>query len=412
MQAEIITIGDEILIGQIVDSNSAWMAKELNKNGISIAKIASISDQQSEIVAALQDSLERVPLVFITGGLGPTNDDITKKTLSDYYGMSLIQDDALYEKIKLRLEKYGIPMNRFNREQALIPDKARILLNNFGTAPCMWFEKDGKVAISMPGVPFEMKGIMINEVIPAIKAKYNSLSIFHKTIMVQGIGESVLAEMLSEWEANLPQSIKLAYLPSPGLVRLRLSTRGENKQILELEIEKQVAALQEIIPNNIFSLEDLPMELVVADLLMKKNCSVGAAESCTGGYIAHLFTSHAGSSDYFMGGVVSYSNEAKQNILHVKESDLLKHGAVSKAVVEQMAEGARQILNVDYAIATSGIAGPDGGSDEKPVGTIWIAVASEKGIVSEKLQLYKIRERNIRAASLKALNLLRIQLLK
>jgi len=411
MQAEIITIGDEILIGQIVDTNSAWMAKELNKIGISITKISSISDQQSEIVAALNNAQERVSLVFITGGLGPTNDDITKKTLSDYYGMSLIQDDELFEKIKLRLEKYRIPMNRFNREQALIPDKAKIIPNNFGTAPCMWFERDGKVAISMPGVPFEMKGIMENEIIPELRERYHTSSIFHKTIMVQGIGESVLAEMLSEWEANLPQSIKLAYLPSPGQVRLRLSTNGVNKQILKMEIERQVAALQEIVPKNIFSLEDLPMESVVSELLIKKGCSVGTAESCTGGYIAHLFTSHAGSSTYFKGSIVSYSNEVKQNLLKVKESDLITHGAVSKQVVEQMAIGARKTLNVDYAIATSGIAGPDGGTEDKPVGTVWIAVASETDVITEKLELYKIRERNIRAASLKALNLLRIQLL-
>ena len=411
MQAEIITIGDEILIGQIVDTNSAWMAKELNKIGISITKISSISDQQSEIVAALNNAQERVSLVFITGGLGPTNDDITKKTLSDYYGMSLIQDDELFEKIKLRLEKYRIPMNRFNREQALIPDKAKIIPNNFGTAPCMWFERDGKVAISMPGVPFEMKGIMENEIIPELRERYHTSSIFHKTIMVQGIGESVLAEMLSEWEANLPQSIKLAYLPSPGQVRLRLSTNGVNKQILKMEIERQVAALQEIVPKNIFSLEDLPMESVVSELLIKKGCSVGTAESCTGGYIAHLFTSHAGSSTYFKGSIVSYSNEVKQNLLKVKESDLITHGAVSKQVVEQMAIGARKTLNVDYAIATSGIAGPDGGTEDKPVGTVWIAVASETDVITEKLELYRIRERNIRAASLKALNLLRIQLL-
>ena len=383
------------------------MAKELNQIGINVEKISSISDQESEIVDALNKSLERVSLVLITGGLGPTNDDITKKTLSDYFGMKLIRDDQLYEKIKERLARYNIPMNRFNREQALIPDRARIIPNNFGSAPCMWFEREGKVVISMPGVPFEMKGIMQNGVLHALKERFSRPSILHRTVMVQGIGESVLADILREWEENLPENIRLAYLPSPGQLRLRLSISGQNKEELKKIIDEQVALLEQIIPENIFGFDDESMEVAVAKLLLEKNLTVGTAESCTGGYIAHLITSHAGSSAYFKGSIVSYSNDIKEKLLNVNASDLEKYGAVSQQVVEQMAEGARKALNVDYAIATSGIAGPDGGTEEKPVGTVWIAVAGKDQIISEKLNLYKVRERNIRVSALKALNLLR-----
>ena len=407
MQAEIITIGDEILIGQIVDTNSAWMAKELNAIGINVSKITSISDQKDDIVSSMQQAMDRVSLVLLTGGLGPTNDDITKKTVSDFFGMRLVQDDLLYAKIKERLEARGIPMNRFNEEQALVPDQARIITNNYGTAPCMWFEKEGKLVISMPGVPFEMKGIMKDTLLEALTKHFSTPEILHKTIMVQGIGESVLAEMLEEWEANLPSCVKLAYLPSPGVLRLRLSLRGEDRKELENIVEEQIASLLEIIPENIFGFDDQPMELAVAKLLSEKGKTVGTAESCTGGNIAHLFTSHAGSSTYFKGAVVAYSNEIKERVLNVSASDLLEFGAVSQQVVEQMAQGARELLNVDYAIATSGVAGPDGGTDEKPVGTVWVAVAGPGYLGSTRLELYKNRERNIKISSLNALNALR-----
>ncbi|MDE5416534.1 competence/damage-inducible protein A [Labilibaculum sp. DW002] len=407
MQAEIITIGDEILIGQIVDTNSAWMAKELNAIGINVSKITSISDQKEDIVSSMEQAMERVSLVLITGGLGPTNDDITKKTLSDFFEMALVQDDLLYERIKERLAARGIPMNRFNEEQALVPDRARIITNNYGTAPCMWFEKEGKVIISMPGVPFEMKGIMRNGLLGNLTTHFSTSEILHKTVMVQGIGESVLAEMLEEWEANLPTCVKLAYLPSPGVLRLRLSLIGEDRKELERIVEEQTAKLIEIIPENIFGFDDQPMELAVAKLLSDKGKTVGTAESCTGGNIAHLFTSHAGSSIYFKGAVVAYSNEIKESVLKVNADVLLKFGAVSQQVVEQMAMGVRDLLNVDYAIATSGIAGPDGGTDEKPVGTVWVAIAGPDHLSSTKLDLYKNRERNIKVASLNALNMLR-----
>jgi nicotinamide-nucleotide amidase len=410
MQAEIITIGDEILIGQIVDTNSAWMAKELNKIGIDVNRITSISDQKEEIVNAVSNAMQRVPLVLMTGGLGPTNDDITKKTLSDFFGMQLVKDEQLYKKIEERLARYGIPLNEFNREQALIPDQAEIIPNELGSAPCMWFEKNGSVLASMPGVPFEMKGIMQNGLIKKLREHFQTPEIIHKTIMTQGIGESVLADILKEWEGNLPSCAKLAYLPSPGQVRLRLSLRGTNRKELEENIEKQVALLYDLIPENIYGFDDEPIEKIVAKLLEEKKASMATAESCTGGYIAHLITSHAGSSAYFKGSVVSYSNEIKENLLGVSPEDLEKYGAVSQEVVEQMAIGVRDKMNVDYAIATSGIAGPDGGTEEKPVGTVWIAIAGKDFVKSEKLKLYKVRERNIKASALKALNFLRINL--
>ncbi|WP_282125127.1 competence/damage-inducible protein A [Marinifilum flexuosum] len=412
MQAEIITIGDEILIGQVVDTNSAWMAKELSKYGIGVSKITSISDEADDIVKTIEAAMKRSPLVLMTGGLGPTNDDITKKTLSDYFGMKLIQDDELYQKIQDRLAKYGIPMNRFNREQALIPDRARIIPNDFGSAPCMWFEKDKRILVSMPGVPFEMKGIMQNGLIPAITDHFVTSEIVHKTIMTDGIGESVLAQMLSDWEGNLPQDMKLAYLPSPGKVRLRLSITGDSKPELEKMVDAEVQKLKKILPDNIFAYDDIAIEERIAELLLEKGKTLGTAESCTGGYIAHLITSHAGSSAYFKGSVVSYSNEIKENVLGVNSKDLEEFGAVSQEIVEQMATGARKVLNTDYAVATSGIAGPDRGTDEKPVGTVWIALAGDFGVRSEKLELYKVRERNIKVSAFKVLNLLRKELEK
>lgn len=406
MNAEIITIGDEILIGQIVDTNSAWMAKELNAIGINVSKITSISDQKEDIVSSLEQAIKRVSLVLITGGLGPTNDDLTKKTLSDYFNMELVQDPQLYSKIKDRLAKLNIPMNRFNVEQALVPNKAKIIPNNFGSAPCMWFQENGKHTIAMPGVPSEMKGIMKSELLSQLQEQFQSTFIEHQTIMTQGIGESVLADLLANWEDNLPNAIKLAYLPKPGQVRLRLSAKGDNKEQLQSQLNQQVKLLQQIIPNNIFALNDTPIEHNVAQLLKHKKQNLATAESCTGGYISHLITSQSGSSLYFKGSIVAYSNEIKQQVLKVKTADLEQYGAVSQQVVEQMAQGAKQLMNTDYAIATSGIAGPDGGTKEKPVGTVWIALATPTKVISEKLQLSKSRERNIKLSALKVLHLL------
>lgn len=407
MKSEIITIGDEILIGQIVDTNSAWIAKKLNNIGVEINRIVSISDNKNEIVTALNGALNRCDLVLITGGLGPTNDDITKMTLADYFGMELIENKALYKKIEARLQQYNIPMNKFNTEQALVPNRATIIPNNYGTAPAMWFEKNGKVVVSMPGVPGEMKGIMQEELLLKIANSFTTSNILHQTIMTEGIGESVLAEKLSNWENNLPSNIKLAYLPKAGQVRLRLTAVGADKTMLRQLINNELEQLKQIIPNNIFATSDKDMEVLVADLLQQNNFTVATAESCTGGYLAHLFTKQAGCSAYFKGSIIAYANSVKQNLLGVDIADLKQYGAVSKQVVEQMALGAKNALDVDFAMATSGIAGPDGGTAEKPVGTIWIAVAGKFGVKSELLNLYQARDRNIRGASLKVLNLLR-----
>ncbi len=411
MQAEIITIGDEILIGQIVDTNSAWMSKELNDIGISVNRITSISDTKEAIVSSLEEAMSRVDLVLMTGGLGPTNDDITKKTLSDYFACELIQDDGLYAKIEERLARYKIGMNAFNREQALVPDGARIIANNFGTAPCMWFTKDDKHVISMPGVPFEMKNIMESEVLPKLSEEFDCPSVLHQTIMVQGLGESVLAEMLQDWEAKLPTVVKLAYLPSPGVVRLRMSLIGDDEAELKAIVEEQIEGLKIILGERIFAFDDEQIEKVIANLLLDKKKTLATAESCTGGNMAHLLTAMAGSSAYFKGSVVAYSNEVKANVLGVNSNSLEEFGAVSQEVVEQMASGVLKTIGTDYGIATSGIAGPDGGTEEKPVGIVWIAVASKDQVISEKFVFSKERGRNIRMASLAGFNMLRKMIL-
>ena len=407
MQAEIITIGDEILIGQITDTNSAWMARELNQIGVYVAQITSISDDKQAIIEAVDRALSRYSLVLITGGLGPTNDDITKKTLCDYYGTELVRDDKILAMINDRLTRRGVPMNELNCDQALVPKDCDVIANNYGTAPGMWFERDNRVLVSMPGVPYEMKGLMRDVILGRIAKKFIRESIIHKTIMVQGLAESVLAMRLSEWEMALPQCVKLAYLPSPGVVRLRLSLQGADEQELEKIAHEQISKLQLIIPEHIFGYDDEPLEQIVGAILRERKQSMATAESCTGGNIAHVITSHAGSSDFFKGGVVSYSNEVKESLLGVPHEDLLSYGAVSEQVVRQMAQGARSALNADYSIATSGVAGPSGGTDEKPVGTVWIAVAGPQGCYSEKFIFSNQRSRNIRMATLTGLNLLR-----
>lgn len=407
MQAEIITIGDEILIGQIVDTNSAWMSKELNEIGISVNRITSISDTKDAIISSVEEAMSRVDLVLMTGGLGPTNDDITKKTLSDYFACELVQDDGLYAKIEERLSRYKIGMNKFNREQALVPNGARIIPNDFGSAPCMWFSREEKHVISMPGVPFEMKNIMQYQVLPKLSEEFDCPHVLHQTVMVQGLGESVLAEMLEDWETALPQVVKLAYLPSPGVVRLRMSLMGNSEAELKAIVEEQLIGLKTILGERIFAFDDEKIEQVIANLLLDNKKTVATAESCTGGNMAHMLTSMAGSSAYFKGSVVAYSNEVKTNVLGVSANSLEEFGAVSQEVIEQMASGVIKAIGTDYGIASSGIAGPDGGTEEKPVGTVWIAVASKNKVISEKFTFSKERGRNIRMASMAGFNMLR-----
>ncbi len=411
MTAEIISIGDELLIGQVVNTNASWMAAELNKSGIRVGHISMISDDKKAINDALNEAGERANVILITGGLGPTKDDITKQVLADYFGAKLIFHDPSFEQVMKLFKARNYEVTPINRKQAEIPDNCIPLLNKHGTAPGMWFEKEGKVYVSMPGVPFEMKTLMTGQIIPRLQEKFNLGFIYHKTIMTHGLGESKLAEQIQDVEEGLPHHIKLAYLPQPGIVRLRLSASGNDKDFLENEIKKYCRQIRDIIPELVFGFDDVSMEEVVGKLLMEKGKTLSTAESCTGGYIAHLITSIPGSSNYFTGSVISYSNDIKIKELGVKPVDLDKYGAVSKQVVEQMAAGVREKLGTDYSLATSGIAGPDGGTDEKPVGTVWIALASEKGVKSKLLHLGEHRGRNIRRSALAALDLLRLELI-
>lgn len=411
MTAEIISIGDELLIGQVINTNASWMASELNKAGIKVDHMAIISDEGTAIRNALDLAGTRASIVLLTGGLGPTKDDITKEVLADYFGGKLVFHQPSFEQVKQLFKLRNYAVTPVNRKQAEIPDNCIPLQNKNGTAPGMWFEKHEKVYVSMPGVPFEMKTLMIEQVIPRLQKKFQLGYIHHKTIMTTGMGESMLAERISEVEENLPAHIKLAYLPQPGIVRLRLSGSGNDRDILEEDIRNQCQAIRKIIPDLVFGFDDTSIERGVGDLLKEKAKTVATAESCTGGYIAHLVTSIAGSSNYFMGSIVSYSNEVKIKELGVKPVDLYKFGAVSQQVVEQMAIGGRKKLETDYCIATSGIAGPNGGTEEKPVGTIWIALASEKGVKSQLLKLGEHRGRNIRRSALAALNMLRLELI-
>ena len=406
MKAEIITIGDEILIGQTVDTNSAWMANELNLIGIDITRISSISDKSSEIVKALDNIFEETDFVFITGGLGPTDDDLTKKTLAEYFGTKLVQNKKVLRHIEQFVIKRKAHMNERNIKQAEVPENCRIVENKIGTAPGMWFEKNGRSFISMPGVPFEMKEMMRNFILPELAQKRRDIHILHKIVLTQGISESKLAEILEPWESSLPEFISLAYLPSPGIIKLRLTAKGIKLKLLEDTLSEKIKELQKIIPKLICGYDSDKLEELVGKILLTKGQTLAIAESCTGGNISRLITSISGSSQYYKGGVVAYSNEIKESVLNVNASDIEKYGAVSKEVVEQMAKGVLNLYKSDYAIATSGIAGPNGGTKEKPVGTTWIAVASKTKLISKLYIFGDQRDRNIQRASLTALNML------
>ncbi|KPK80580.1 MAG: damage-inducible protein CinA [Bacteroides sp. SM23_62_1] len=407
MKAEIITIGDEILIGQVTDTNSAWIARALNGIGVEIECITAIPDQPEAIKNALDAAANRTDLVMITGGLGPTKDDITKKTLAGYFGSKLVRNEAAVKKIKEFLTLRGVELSNLNLDQAMLPDNCIPVPNRYGTASGMWFKKNGKDFIAMPGVPYEMKSMLTDHILPELQKQFDLPVIIHRTIITQGIPESHLARLLSDFEQQLPEEIRLAYLPSPGLVRLRLSIIGREIRKTEQMIQKALYELMTLIPEYISGLEDESIEKVIAALLVEKGTTLATAESCTGGNIAHLITSVPGSSRYFVGAVVAYSNDIKERILGVKKETIEKHGAVSEPVVKEMASGIRNLYQSDYAIATSGIAGPDGGSVEKPVGTTWIAVASACQIKAEKYLFGDLRATNIQKASVTALNMLR-----
>jgi nicotinamide-nucleotide amidase len=411
MLAEIITIGDELLIGQVIDTNSAWIAEQLNMAGIKVHQITSISDDKDHILTTLHQASLRAKLILITGGLGPTKDDITKHTLCTYFNTDLIFSPEAYKNVEKLFAARGVAVTELNRLQAMVPANCMVIPNPNGTAPCMWFEKDGCIYISMPGVPFEMKAIMEQEIIPRLLNNLNKV-IIHRTILTEGIGESHLASVIEPWEELLPSFIKLAYLPQPGMVRLRLTAYGTHRKTLQNAVKKAEKELYPYAGKYIFGFDDDTMESIIGQLLRNKGMTLSTAESCTGGNIAQLITSISGSSDYFKGSVVAYSNEIKKKVLGVPEAMLVEHGAVSEQTVIAMAEGIRALFGTDFSIAVSGIAGPGGGTTEKPVGTTWIAIASMHETIARKFMFGEHRGRNIRKASLSALNMLRLKLLK
>lgn len=413
IKATIITIGDEILIGQIVDTNSVSIAKRLNAAGITVEEKLSIGDDAEQIATTLKRAHTQSQIVIITGGLGPTKDDITKHTLARIFSSQLIENKAVAKHVEKMLAVRGIAFNALNRSQAMVPECCTVLFNHHGTAPGMWFEEGDHVTISLPGVPFEMEHLMEDEVMPRLKAHYSLHANIHRTMITSGIAESILAERIAEWEDALPKGVKLAYLPSPNIVRLRLSTYdSEDGVAARNEIDELFNQLYKIIPDNIVGYEDASVQQLVHQLLTERGKTLAVAESCTGGTIASRFTAMAGSSAYFLAGVVAYANEAKRDILGVNYDDIMRYGAVSEQVARQMAEGARRITGADYAIATTGIAGPTGGTTQKPVGTVWIAVATPQGTIATLRPSGTDRSQIINRASAYAIEMLYKELKK
>ena len=404
---EIITIGDEILIGQIVDTNSAWMAVELNKAGFQLAQITSVHDEADHIKKALDEALLRADVVLMTGGLGPTKDDITKQTLCEYFGTKLVFNPEVLENIQQIYHTRQSVMNELTKSQAMVPENCTVIQNRAGSAPITWFEKEGKVIVSMPGVPLEMKKVMSEEIIPRLQKHFKTPAIIHKTVQVYGIPESQLALRLTEWENSLPEYLHLAYLPNFGIVKLRISGAGQDKYKLEEAINQQVETLKSILGESIFAYKDKPVEKIIYEKLKSSGLTVSTAESCTGGNIAHRLTLIPGISDCFKGTVVAYHNELKINMLGVSAQDIEQYGAVSSQVATQMAEGARKVMQTDLAVATTGIAGPTGGTYEKPVGTIWISVSSPERTITRSFNFGQFaRENFIERSTMAALMML------
>lgn len=411
MTAEIITIGDELLIGQTIDTNSSWIGEQLSLAGFDITRKITIHDNGKDILDALEKSEGRSDVVLITGGLGPTSDDITKPVLCEFFQTYLITNYDVLSMIEQIMLRRNFPMNDNNRKQAEIPASCLVLSNAVGTAPGMWFEKEGSIYISLPGVPYEMKFIMNQHVLPELKKRFTSQVIIHKNIMTYGVPEAVLAEILEDFESGLPPSLRLAYLPSGGINKLRLTGKGSNDEEINNLIAEQVTKLKGIIPGLIFAEDGESLEQVIGMILTLSGKTLCTAESCTGGSIAHMITSVPGSSKYYKGSVVAYDNRIKTDILKVNPVLIEEYGAVSEQVVKAMAENARYVFQTDFSVATSGIAGPEGGSAEKPVGTVWITVASSSVTIAEKHTFGTDRLANIRRFSLEALNLLRKQII-
>ena len=378
MKSTIITIGDEILIGQILDTNSRYISQALNRLGVVVAERTSIGDNAEQIVSTLDRALAATDIVIITGGLGPTKDDITKHTLARYFDSELVYNEQVGDFVRTLLERRGIAFNDLNRGQAMVPACCTVLHNAHGTAPGMWFERDGKVVISLPGVPFEMVHLIDDTVVPMLRERFDLKAIVHRTMITSGIPESILAERIAAWEDALPEVLHLAYLPAPNVVRLRLSAYEVDGQSVSEMIDEQFERLAAIIPEAVVGFEDASVEQLVHNALIAKGKKLSVAESCTGGNIASKFTAMAGASEYFQAGVVSYSNDAKVDILGVNAADIARYGAVSEQVAIQMAEGVKRVGKSDYGISTTGIAGPGGGSAEKPVGTVWIGISTPK----------------------------------
>ncbi len=410
--AELLTIGDEILFGQITDTNSAWMGTELSNIGIKVIRKTTVGDIEQEILTAFAEAEKRADVVLITGGLGPTSDDLTKPCLAKYFDSDIqIHEEALAEVTEF-FKSRGRELTELNRQQAALPVKCEKITNAMGTAPGMWFHERGKVFVSMPGVPHEMKRMMTDIVLPKLKEAFQPPTIYHKVIRTIGLGESFLAEKISGWEKSLPPHIKLAYLPSLGEVRLRLTCMGHSLDALQIEAEALTSKLQEHIGQFIYGFGEDPIEVVVGRTLRERKLTLAVAESCTGGYLSHMITSIPGSSDYFLGSIIPYAYDIKMRQLGVKPEVLEKHGAVSEPTIIEMANIVRAKFNTDIGVATSGIAGPGGATPEKPVGLVWIAYSDKHQTVTRKLQLSKDRLINIRLASVAVLNLIRQSLPK
>jgi nicotinamide-nucleotide amidase len=412
MQAFIVPVGDEILIGQITDSNSAWIAQQLNLHGISLRHAMSVGDKHEEIVEAIDFAMSQADIILMTGGLGPTKDDITKKAIADFFNVEMTFHDETWSRIVRFFEKLGRPVRDSHKVQCWMPTNATVLTNKMGTAPGMWFEHDGKILISMPGVPHEMKYLMEYEVLPRLKAKIQAAPIAHRTLLTAGTGESELALLLDSFEDTLPENLKLAYLPNLGQVRLRLTGRHHNENELNTLLDEKAAEMEQIVQEFVFGHDTETLEEVIGKIAKAKNLTIGTAESCTGGGIAQKLTSVPGSSAYFEGSIIAYSYAVKRNILKVKDTTLQAHGAVSEATVKEMVSGALDTLGVDVALSVSGIMGPGGGTDEKPVGTVWLAVGNKERIETHQLKLGRTRALNTEYTIVFALNMLRKFLLQ
>ncbi len=411
IKAEVLTIGDEILYGQITDTNSQWISARLDEIGVKVVQKTTIGDSEEEILRGLKEAESRADIILITGGLGPTKDDLTKPTMAKYFDSEIALHQVALQELQTLFNSIGRELTAINRKQAELPVKCEMISNKLGTAPGMWFHERGKVFVSMPGVPYEMKAMITNFIIPKLVETFNTDLIHHKVIRTIGIGESWLSEMIEQWESNLPAHVKLAYLPSPGEVKLRLTATGTDKKQLEADVEEQINLVMPVIEKYVFGYNNETIQSAIGKMLIERQLTIATAESCTGGYVAHQITSVPGSSAYFQGSVIAYDNIIKENILNVDKSLMIEHGAVSEQTALEMAKNVRVKMGTDIGIATTGIAGPGGGTDEKPVGTIWIAYADETTAVAKKLQLSKTRDLNIKLTSVNLLNLLRVQIL-